>query len=56
MLLLGHVSNTVKYGRRLNVFKRLMKDPKKVKHILIEKANLLQQNDDKFCKKICLHI
>ena len=34
-----------------------MKDPKKAKHILKEKASLLQMNDDKFFgKKLRSHI
>ena len=54
---LKDASNTLKYGRRLNIFKCMMKDLKKVKNILIEKANLVQKNHGKlFCKKICLHI
>ena len=39
------------YGRRLNILKPLMKNPKKVKHILKEKASLLHKNDDKMFGK-----
>ena len=43
MLLLGKASNTKTYGRRLNILKSLMKDPRKTKNMLKERANLLQK-------------
>ena len=57
VLLLGQASNTVTYGRRLNVSKPLMKDPKNAKPILKEKASLLQKIDDKlFSEKFRSHV
>ena len=53
VLLLGQASNSILYSRRLQILKTLIKDPKKVKNNLKEKADLLQKGDQNlFGKKI----
>ena len=42
VLLLGQASNSTLYSQRLQILKTLIKDPKKAKSILKEKADLLQ--------------
>ena len=55
--LLGQAFSNITYGRRLNILKPLIKDREKAKHILKEKASLLQKKDDKlFGKKFPSHI
>ena len=57
VLLLGQASNSILYSRRLQILKTLIKDPKKAKNILKEKADLLQKGDQNlFGKKFRSHI
>ena len=57
VLLLGQAWNSILYSRRLQILKTLMKDPKKAKNILKEKADLLQKGDQNlFGKKFRSHI
>ena len=57
VLLLVQVSNWILYSRRLQKLKTLIKDPKKAKNILKEKAYLLQKNDQNlFGKKFRSHV
>ena len=39
----GQTSNSILYSRRLQILKTLIKDPKKAKNVLKEKADLLQK-------------
>ena len=56
-LLLGQVSLSVSYARRLNILKRLLKDPCKAKTLLKEKTTLLQEDEGHlFGKKFRSHI
>ena len=43
VLLLDQALNSILYSRRLQILKGLIKDPKKAKNILKEKADLLQK-------------
>ena len=57
VLLLGQASNSILYSRRLQILKTLIKDPKKAKNILKEKADLLQKgNQNLFGKKFRSHV
>ena len=57
VLLLGQASNSILYSRRLQILKTLIKDPKKAKNILNEKADLLQKgNQHLFGKKFRSHV
>ena len=57
VLLLGQASNSILYSRHLQILKTLIKDPKKAKNILKEKADLLQKgNQNLFGKKFRSHI
>ena len=56
-LLLVQASNSILYGRRLQILKTLIKNPKKAKHILKEKTDLLQKGDQNlFGKKFRSHV
>ena len=56
-LLLVQASNSILYGRRLQILKTLIKDPKKAKHILKEKTDLLEKGDQNlFGKKFRSHV
>ena len=56
-LLLGQASNSILYSRRLQILKTLIKDPKKAKNILKEKAELLQKgHQNLFGKKFRSHV
>ena len=56
VLLLGQASNSILYSRRLQILKTLIKDPKKAKNILKEKADLRQRGDQNlFGKKFRSH-
>ena len=56
-LLLGQASLSVSYARRLNIWKTLLKDPRKTKTFLKEKTALLQEDEGHlFGKKFRSHI
>ena len=46
VLLLGQVSNSILYSRRLQILKTLIKNPKNAKTILKEIADLLKKGDE----------
>ena len=57
LLLLGQVSNSILYSRRLQILKTLIKDPKTAKYIFKEKADLFQKGDQNlFGKTFRSHI
>ena len=57
VFLLGQALNLILYSRRLQILKTLIKDPKKAKNILKEKADLLQkENQNLFDKKFRSHV
>ena len=57
ILLLGQASNSILYSQCLQILKTLIKDPKKAKNILKEKADLLQKgNQNLFGKKFKSHV
>ena len=57
VLLLGQASNSTLYIRRLRILETLIKDPKKAKNILKEKADLLEKSDQNlFGKKFRSHV
>ena len=56
VLLLGQASNSILYSQCLQILKTLIKDPKKAKNILKEKADLRQRGDQNlFGKKFRSH-
>ena len=56
VLLLGQASNSILYSQCFQMLKTLIKDPKKAKIILNEKADLLQKDDQNlFGKKFRTH-
>ena len=55
-LLLGQPSLSISYKRRLNILKTLLKDPRKTKTLLKEKAALMQESESHlFGKNIRFH-
>ena len=44
-ILLGQASTSISYARRLNILKTLLKDPRKAKTLLKEKAALMQEDE-----------
>ena len=57
VLLLGQAWNSILYSRRLQILKSLIKDPKKAKNILKQKADLLQNSDQNlFGQKFRSHV
>ena len=57
VLLLGQAWNSILYSRRLQILKSLIKDPKKAKNILKQKADFLQNGDQNlFGQKFRSHV
>ena len=51
ILVLGQVSLSVSYTRRLNILKMITKEPRKAKAMLIENENILEESETTSLKR-----